>query len=642
MTTPTAGAYGRQGHQPRHSGSYGTSEGAAASRGRTRHTLLLCFVHGFKGDADTFGPRSRFAHELGRRVAVSLPRVDVRVAVYPPYQTRGDLAATVVRLRDWLTETVVDLEVAAGTPSPTVEPSVRCVLMGHSMGGIVSADVLLSLVGDRRVGDSDTDNTDKELNGLMFPYVQAVLGFDTPYLGIAPGVVAHGAQDRYAATTAAFSQISSLAEALLGKAGGAGGGEQQGGEQARAGITRTESGTGTGTGTESGPRTARMARSATAPSTSTTSTPSSAWGWGRIALVAGASALASGAAAAVAYRNRDHLTEGWSWVSSHLEFVGCLARGEDLRRRIARIQQAHRQLGVGFGNLYTRLGRAAPSKQTQTATGANDLLLLPSERTFCVLPSREPAGDWREAVNDDATDETRAHMSMFTPAGNPNYDRLLADACDMVSLWTRGSQCLCLEPTQNLAPLGQHVRVQDVGPRHIHGQHGVERGRVQRVQSGGRAGRGGSQVDEPHLGADADRIQHQERAVAQGREPGRRRPFGPARETEGKNGLDVVSAGNGYTMAHTSSSRLATCMAVVNRGARTMPARLSAIVIEIGIIVAGAPIPSTECTTSSRAMVCVQRRKSSTTIGTKAGPRRPATMAVRPSTVVHRMAEMKL
>jgi hypothetical protein len=38
---------------------------------------------------------------------------------------------------DRLQDKVIDLEVAAGTPSPTVDPSVRTVLIGHSMGYVM-------------------------------------------------------------------------------------------------------------------------------------------------------------------------------------------------------------------------------------------------------------------------------------------------------------------------------------------------------------------------------------------------------------------------------------------------------------------------------------------------------------------------
>lgn len=61
-------------------------------------TLLLVFIHGFKGDDDTFG---RFPSTLGAHVARALPQLAVRTLVYPQYETRGDLTATVVKFREW-------------------------------------------------------------------------------------------------------------------------------------------------------------------------------------------------------------------------------------------------------------------------------------------------------------------------------------------------------------------------------------------------------------------------------------------------------------------------------------------------------------------------------------------------------------
>jgi hypothetical protein len=104
--------------------------------------------------------------------------------------------------------------------------------------------------------------------------------------------------------------------------------------------------------------------------------------------------------------NRAQITEGWTWVSSHLEFVGCLARAEELKKRVAYMVKLNREVGVGFANLYTRLGQAAAPKQVSMVGK-----VMGSDRTFCNLPSKQQAGLWKPAVNEKATDETLAHMS---------------------------------------------------------------------------------------------------------------------------------------------------------------------------------------------------------------------------------------
>ena len=89
---------------------------------------------------------------------------------------------------------MIDLEVISGTPSPTVEPSVRTILIGHSMGGIVAAEAVLGICREKPIVDGEESG---DSGHLMFPYIQGVLAFDTPYLGISPGVVAHGAEGQW-------------------------------------------------------------------------------------------------------------------------------------------------------------------------------------------------------------------------------------------------------------------------------------------------------------------------------------------------------------------------------------------------------------------------------------------------------------
>lgn len=314
------------------------------------------------------------------------------------------------RFRDWLQEKVIDIEVAKGTPSPTVDPSVRAVLCGHSMGGIVAAETVIALTSERVIppssasgGSGDGNHTaapaekdECQLNSLMFPYVQAVLSFDTPYLGISPGVVAHGAESHYGTATAALTQLSTLTS--LWNSG-------------KAAAAAKEAGAGRR------PLAALPAPKAEGSGDNKADSSPSAWGsWGRMAMYAGAGAALAGGAAA-AYLKRDQLTEGWTWVSSHLEFVGCLARGEELRRRIAFMARVNRELGVGFGNLYTRLGKGAIAVQQKTAgIGGTNVVgtVMGGQRTFCNLPSKRAgptnSGAWEEAINEAATDETSAHM----------------------------------------------------------------------------------------------------------------------------------------------------------------------------------------------------------------------------------------
>lgn len=242
------------------------------------------------------------------------------------------------------------------------------------MGGIVAADTILALTSDRAI-----DSSTSVVNSFMFPYIQGVLAFDTPYLGICPGVIAHGAEGHYNAASSAFAQLSGLTSVL------------------RGGKVATEA--------EAKGAKRESIGALLAPPASVAAVP--AWQkWGKIAMYAGAgAAVAAGGAAA--YFKKDQITEGWSWVGSHLEFVGCLMKGEELRKRVAGMVTLNKELHVGFGNLYTRLGKKALSKNDGSTVGS----VLGNQRTFCNLPKQESKEFWHDAINDAAHDEIGAHMS---------------------------------------------------------------------------------------------------------------------------------------------------------------------------------------------------------------------------------------
>ena len=289
-------------------------------------------------------------------------------------------------------EKVIDIEVEAKTPSPTVDPSVRTILIGHSMGGIVAAETAIGLASEQPIYTEDgvqkpDDDGSKpmQFNSMMFPYIQGVLAFDTPYLGISPGVVAHTAEGHYQnaqSAAAAITQLTGLGTSFWGA------------NKAANAPVKPSAGA-----LPEPPSTSDKSQSQQSQK------QGNQWGsWGKVAMFAGAAgAVAAGGAAA--WMNRDQITSGWSWVSSHLVFVGCLARKEELKKRVSCMVRLEREAGVGFANLYTRLGKAAPSKEVSMVG-----TVLGKERTFCNIPNKMEAGKWREAVNDKATDETWAHM----------------------------------------------------------------------------------------------------------------------------------------------------------------------------------------------------------------------------------------
>ncbi|OJD33184.1 pgap1-like protein [Diplodia corticola] len=368
-----------------------------------KKTLLLCFIHGFKGDDDTF---RKFPQHLRAVLDSTLQKVDVLTVTYPQYETRGDLKSCVAKFKEWLQNKVIDLEVANGTSSPTIDPSVRVVLCGHSMGGIVAAETLLSISNEQPI-NPDSDSSTSQTT-LLFPYIQGILAFDTPYLGISPGIVAHGAEGHWNTATAAYNAYSSVADTF-------GWGKKQ---EANPDVIAAS-------------KTLPAAASSSAdPNVDTAVVP--AWQkFGKIAMFAGA-AGALAAAGGAAYMKREQLSEGWQFVGSHLEFVGCLARQEEMKKRLATVVTLSETLELGFADLYTQLGQAVQQQgATKWSSG-----VLGQDRTFCIVPKTDIKKHFIPIVNDKATAETWAHTGMFDPKQHPNYYSMAETAVELVVNWT--------------------------------------------------------------------------------------------------------------------------------------------------------------------------------------------------------------
>ncbi|CAE6469591.1 unnamed protein product [Rhizoctonia solani] len=118
----------------------------------SNRSLSIVFVHGFRGDHTSF---QSFPVDLHQHLSLLIPRL--QTFVYPTYKTKRPLE---LARDDFLTcSRMKNL------------PDGGVILCGHSMGGLLTAEVALAAPPSRIVG---------------------LVSFDTPYLGVHPRVVLSG------------------------------------------------------------------------------------------------------------------------------------------------------------------------------------------------------------------------------------------------------------------------------------------------------------------------------------------------------------------------------------------------------------------------------------------------------------------
>ncbi|KAF2125873.1 hypothetical protein P153DRAFT_378684 [Dothidotthia symphoricarpi CBS 119687] len=125
-----------------------------SSNNAGRRRLLLVYIHGFMGNETSFRSFPAHVHNL---VTITLAETHVvHTKLYPRYRSRNSLEIARDRFSQWL--------------APHEDQWTDVVLLGHSMGGLLAADITLAF-RHRIIG---------------------VVNFDVPFLGMHPGIVKAG------------------------------------------------------------------------------------------------------------------------------------------------------------------------------------------------------------------------------------------------------------------------------------------------------------------------------------------------------------------------------------------------------------------------------------------------------------------
>ncbi|PWZ03269.1 hypothetical protein BCV70DRAFT_197497 [Testicularia cyperi] len=404
--------------------------------------LLLVFIHGFKGSSDT--TFEGFPERLTHILQETYSGLHVQSVVYPTYDTRGSLAAAVESFVDWLTQQTLALE-----SKPDIDPesgkirksgrggglgSVKIVLAGHSMGGLVAVDAALSIAANSLAGTSGTapsSPTEQKAADAerLWPRILAVLAYDTPYFGVHPGVFKHGI-NKYAGYLQTAQNLGTflapMGVGLAARWNSERQSQQQTGSQSQSPQASSSPGVGSSRSTSAPPPTSGSNSNSAVPNRATNN-------WRTALFATGAVAIASGAAASAAYFNKDKINQGYSWVSDHLAFVSNLWDEQALRQRLDSLIA---QPQILFHCFYTRIS-PAPAPSLPFAAPASNIAgaSQDKDRTFIILPplSTDSANYFTPNDNKIAQDEVTAHITMFNHVQNTSFFTLVHSSLNLIA-----------------------------------------------------------------------------------------------------------------------------------------------------------------------------------------------------------------
>lgn len=129
-----------------------------------KRKLLLVFIHGFMGDETSFQSFPTHVHNLLSTLLA--PTHAVHTKLYPRYRCKGKMDDAARSFSDWL--------------APHNVHNTDVVLLGHSLGGILAAEVALLT--------SDSPSRSSPLRHNII----GTISLDAPLLGMHPGIITSG------------------------------------------------------------------------------------------------------------------------------------------------------------------------------------------------------------------------------------------------------------------------------------------------------------------------------------------------------------------------------------------------------------------------------------------------------------------
>ncbi|KAI2473849.1 hypothetical protein F4781DRAFT_6059 [Annulohypoxylon bovei var. microspora] len=149
---------------PRSSSSQSLIPSPTEQNDSGRRTLLVIYIHGFMGNDSSFQSFPAHVHRY-----LKLALVDTHVIhtkIYPRYKTYKTINVARDNFSRWL--------------APHESPTTDVVLLGHSMGGMLAADIALM------------PSRDQYRIGYFFHRILGTVHLDVPLLGLHPSIITAG------------------------------------------------------------------------------------------------------------------------------------------------------------------------------------------------------------------------------------------------------------------------------------------------------------------------------------------------------------------------------------------------------------------------------------------------------------------